>query len=795
MTTSASPITALLGPTNTGKTHHAIERMLEHASGMIGLPLRLLAREVYDRLTARVGESRVALVTGEEQRIPRRPSYWVATVEAMPVDREVDFLAVDEVQLAAHAQRGHVFTSRMLSTRGRLETWFLGGATMRDALRELVPTARHVEHPRLSRLSYAGATPLARLPPRSAVIAFSMPHVYELAERLRKRRGGAAVVLGALSPRTRNAQVAMFQAGEVDCLVATDAVGMGLNLDVEHVAFAATRKFDGRDVRDVDDAELGQIAGRAGRWIHDGTFGALTPLELPSGTVHAIETHTFSRVRRVQWRSDALDFASIAALRASLAEPPSRGIFRHAAGAEDAACLAHLAGRAEVGRRATSPDRVRLLWDVCTVPDFRKLMLEVHVDFLAELFIELADRGRLGDAWFERHVGELERGAPSDVEELVARTAAVRTFTYVANRGSWLDAPETWQARTRALEDRLSDALHERLVLRFVDAKKASRPRARPRGRRVARESEPELAALADGGLDPGHPFAKLAALRAGLGPARAAVARPGAPAWVDEIVGSAHASLALGASGEVVHAAGGRVVGRVVRGGSIALPDVRLADGDELGAGARSRIHRRLLAFARDVVGELLGGVGELASHAGASAPLRAFVHRLEQGLGTALEADLEDVLARLSGDDRAALEERGVRFGAGVVYLPRGVTPAPVAARVALASSWFRAGRALVAPAGGAVSFVPSRGVDRRAYAAIGFPVVGPRAIRADVLDRVVAHLARSADDERADEATLASWIGAPRGDVRKVLAAAPRGDVQRATPDTRARDEAPS
>ena len=271
-----SSITAMLGPTNTGKTHHAIERMLEHKDGMIGLPLRLLAREVYDRLTARVGESRVALITGEEQRVPARPSYWVATTEAMPVEREVDFVAIDEIQLAAHPQRGHVFTSRLLHARGKLETWFLGADTMRGILQELVPTARVVEHPRLSRLAHAGAVPLSRIPPRSAVVAFSMPHVYEIADRIRRRRGGAAVVLGALSPRTRNAQVAMFQSGEVDCIVATDAIGMGLNLDVEHVAFAATRKFDGHDVRDVDDAELGQIAGRAGRWIHDGTFGTLT---------------------------------------------------------------------------------------------------------------------------------------------------------------------------------------------------------------------------------------------------------------------------------------------------------------------------------------------------------------------------------------------------------------------------------------------------------------------------------------------------------------------------------------
>ena len=259
----ASRITALVGPTNTGKTHRAVERMLEHTSGMIGLPLRLLAREVYDKVSARIGEERVALVTGEEQRIPRRPDYWISTTEAMPVERDVDFVAVDEVQLAATEQRGHVFTSRILSARGRKETWLLGAGTMSRILGQLVPTAEIATHPRLSSLKFVGKATLGRVPPRSALVAFSLPHVYELAEKLRARKGGAAVVLGALSPRTRNAQVAMFQAGEVDYLVATDAIGMGLNLGVSHVAFASLRKFDGRGARPLEEAELAQIAGRA----------------------------------------------------------------------------------------------------------------------------------------------------------------------------------------------------------------------------------------------------------------------------------------------------------------------------------------------------------------------------------------------------------------------------------------------------------------------------------------------------------------------------------------------------
>ena len=757
-----SAVLALLGPTNTGKTHRAIERMLEHPTGMIGLPLRLLAREVYDRVTARVGEARVALVTGEEQRIPARPSYWVATVEAMPVEREVDFLAVDEIQLAAHEQRGHVFTSRLLSARGRSETWFLGADTMRGVISEIVPVAKRIEHPRLSRLTHAGAMPLARLPRRSAVVAFSMPHVYELADKIRARRGGAAVVLGALSPRTRNAQVAMFQAGEVDWLVATDAIGMGLNLDVDHVAFAATRKFDGRDVREVEDAELAQIAGRAGRWIQDGTFGTLTPLALPVSTVHAIEAHSFPRVRRVQWRNDALDFTSLAALRASLAEGPTRKVFRHASHAEDAEALAHLVTRPSIVQRATSEERVRLLWDVCTIPDFRKLLLEVHVDLLERLFLELVAHGRVRDAWIADHVRELD-DTRGDVETLVARIAAVRTWTYVSNRGSWLESPSEWQETTRAIEDRLSDALHERLVMRFVDAKKGRKTtsRARPRTDSSTRVVDDELDFIAP---DPKHPFAQLAKLRSDLSPiARARTTVRGSPAWVEEVVDAKHDAFTLSAEGMITFGDEKRVVGRIVRGGSIALPDVRLDDeGGKLGAGAKSRVQRRLLAFARDVVRDLLGGSGDLAE----SAPMRALVHRLEQGLGTVLAADVVDIT--LADEERVAFERVGLRFGAGVLYLPRGLKPASMNARIALTTAWFAAGRALRPPSGGAVSFAPSRGVDRRAYAAIGFPVLGPRAVRADVLDRVLTRVLAGEEDV----AKLASWLGCPARDVKKIV-----------------------
>jgi ATP-dependent RNA helicase SUPV3L1/SUV3 len=733
----ASVITALLGPTNTGKTHRATERMLEHDSGMIGLPLRLLAREVYDKVSAKVGEAQVALVTGEEQRIPARPSYWVSTVEAMPVERDVDFVAVDEIQLAEHDQRGHVFTSRILSARGRKETWLLGAGTMRKVLSELAPTARIVEHPRLSRLSFAGSVPLARLPPRSAVVAFSMSQVYEIAERLRIRKGGAAVVLGALSPRTRNAQVAMFQAGEVDYLVATDAIGMGLNLGVGHVAFAALRKFDGHEVRALEDAELGQIAGRAGRWIENGTFGTLAPLDLSASTVSAIEEHRFPSVTRVRWRNDRLDFSSLDALGDSLAQRPTRGVLRLVGDAEDTSAFLRLSAREDIVRAARGEAQVRLLWDVCTIPDFRKLLLEVHVELLADLFLELVDRGTLGDDWIAEHVRGLDdmRG---DVETLVARIASTRTWTYVANRTSWLTSPARWNDTTRDLEDRLSEALHTALVTRFVDVKRSNARPARPRGRAPnAPASTPDLPPDVDGG----HPFARLAALRSRLVPAapssRQLLDESSATDTAELLIEAPHEAFRLEASGHIVHVASARVVAEIVRGVTIAQPDVRLVQTatDDIGAGARSRLQRRLVAFARDVVGDLLGDV-RAAARRDASTHARGLLHHLEQGLGTTKAEAVTDLVQALDAGEREALVAAGLVFGQRVVWLPRGLLPSAFAARIGLASAFFGLANGW-APKLEAASFVPRRRTPPAACTAIGFPLFGKHALRADTTE----------------------------------------------------------
>ena len=462
-------VTAVLGPTNTGKTHLAIERMLAHSSGMIGLPLRLLAREVYNKVVARMGEGSVALITGEEKIKPQNPRFWVSTVEAMPRDLDVAFVAIDEIQLGADMERGHVFTDRMLNCRGREETLVLGAATMRSMVERLLPGANIVSRPRLSQLTFDGDRKLTRQRRRTAIVTFSADEVYAIAEVIRRQRGGAAVVLGSLSPRTRNAQVALYQSGDVDYLVATDAIGMGLNLDVDHIAFAADRKFDGYQYRHLNPAELAQIAGRAGRATSDGTFGTTgrcPPFD--DELVRALESHSFDPVRQLQWRNSDLDFSSLGALQASLATIPTETGLTRAPVAEDILVLEHAARDEEIRGMAASRDAVQRLWDVCQVPDYRKTAPAMHAELVVTLYGFLMREGRIPVDWFSSQVAQADR-TDGDIDTLSNRIAHVRTWTFVANRPDWLAEPEHWQSVTRSVEDKLSDALHERLTERFVD--------------------------------------------------------------------------------------------------------------------------------------------------------------------------------------------------------------------------------------------------------------------------------------------------------------------------------------
>jgi ATP-dependent RNA helicase SUPV3L1/SUV3 len=468
-----SSVTAVLGPTNTGKTHLAVERLCAHSSGVMGFPLRLLAREVYDRVVAIKGPKEVGLITGEEKILPEGARWLLCTAESMPVDRDVAFVAIDEAQLGADAERGHIFTDRILRARGREETMILGSESLKPIIRQLVPEAEIITRPRFSQLSYAGAKKLSRLPPRSAIVAFSAEQVYAVAEMLRRARGGAAVVMGALSPRTRNAQVAMYQAGEVDYLVATDAIGMGLNMDVNHVAFAGLTKFDGKRQRRLLVSEMAQIAGRAGRHQRDGTFGALIGgLESPEFTateIERIEGHSFPALDHLFWRSTALDFASTDALIGSLEVLPDDPALRSAPEAVDLAVLKALTGDLLVYDRARGAAMVKRLWDACGLPDFRKVGAEHHARLVAQLYAFLSDgQGHIPAPWFANELQRLD-SVQGDVDTIANRIASVRTWAYIAQRPDWLADPAHWAGRTAEIEEKLSDALHARLTERFVD--------------------------------------------------------------------------------------------------------------------------------------------------------------------------------------------------------------------------------------------------------------------------------------------------------------------------------------
>jgi ATP-dependent RNA helicase SUPV3L1/SUV3 len=721
----ASSITAQIGPTNTGKTHRAVERMLTHESGMIGLPLRLLAREIYDRISARVGEGAVALVTGEEKRMPPRPRYFVCTVEAMPVKRDVDFLAVDEIHLAGHVERGHVFTDRMLHWRGRLETWLLGADTIRPILDRLVPTAVIERKPRLSQLSWGGNATLRGLPPRTAVVAFSVDRVYELAERLRARRGGAAVVMGPLSPRARNAQVALYQSGEVDYMVATDAIGMGLNMDVDCVAFADLRKFDGRKLRDLEDAELAQIAGRAGRHHNNGKFVTLAPLPaLSASTVKAIEEHRFPVQTSVFWRNSDLDLSSLETLATSLARKPPHACLELAADADDARALARLGADAEIASRCRSGKNVDLLWQVCQIPDFRQLQLDDHFKLLRAVFLQLTGpRGRLEKDWIARHLERLSE-LQGDIDTLLARMAFVRTWTYIAHHARWLDDAKAWQEQARALEDDLSDALHAKLVARFVDA-----------GHRRGRMRVPVQGAFAE---QLRQAVAQLPAGESEIlsGPSQW-------EKWIDALVEAGDDRFGLGDDGQIL--GDGRVLGRMSQGADRLRPEVVVLLTD-LGPGAKLRLQRRLVAWTRDLAETLLAPLrDERLAKLGPAA--RGILYQLEQGLGTALASRAQEQLRHIDQADRSRLGRAGIRLGRKVVYATALLRPEALLARATLCRAHLRPGTQFHIPKAQTRYFLPGDEIDDDTCLAMGFPVVAGVAIRADEIEAIAGHMAGGA------------------------------------------------
>jgi len=798
MILSGRGVTAVLGPTNTGKTHYAIERMVAHESGVIGLPLRLLAREVYTRVVEKVGAHNVALITGEEKITPHMARFSVCTVEAMPRDTMASFVAIDEVQLAGDLERGHIFTDRLMHLRGRTETLLLGAATMRPILEQLLPGITVVERPRLSQLLYAGSKKITRLPQRTAIVAFSADEVYAIAELIRRQRGGAAVVLGALSPRTRNAQVALYQEGDVEYLVATDAIGMGLNLDVDHVAFAQDRKFDGYQFRDLNPGEMAQIAGRAGRHVRDGTFGVTSRVEpFDKELVHRIESHQFDPVRVLQWRSKAVDFASIAALKKSLEVAPTVHGLTRALPAIDQQALEYLSGYPEVASVATTPERVEKLWDACALPDYRRITPAQHADLISTIYADLVRRGTVNETFMAEQVHRADR-TDGEIDTLSARIAQIRTWTYVSNRPGWLADPTHWQEKTREIEDRLSDALHERLTKRFVD-RRTSVLMKRLRENAML---EAEISVNGDVFVE-GHHVGQLAGFRFSL-----AAGAEGSDARA--ALGAAQKALALEfeARAARLHAAGnsdlalasdgfvrwlGEPVARLAASDHVMRPRVILLADDQLQGNARDHVVARIERFVNHHISTVLKPLDDLSRAEDLEGLAKGLAFQLVENLGVLFRREVADDVKSLDQEARASIRRHGIRFGAYHIFMPALLKPAPSELITLL---WALKNDGLDKPgygdlipvlAAGRTSVVTDPTYERTFYKLAGFRFLGKRAVRIDILERL-ADLIRpllqwkpgsvsrpdGAYDGRRFTATTAmlSILGATPDDMEEIL-----------------------
>jgi ATP-dependent RNA helicase SUPV3L1/SUV3 len=745
-----SPLTAILGPTNTGKTHLAIERMLGHSSGMIGLPLRLLAREVYNKVADRVGAENVALITGEEKVKPPNPRYWVSTVEAMPRDLDLAFVAIDEVQLGADLDRGHVFTDRMLNRRGREETLVLGAATIRPMVEKLLRGANVVQRPRLSQLTFAGDKKLTRQPRRAAIVAFSADEVYAIAELIRRQRGGAAVVLGALSPRTRNAQVALYQSGDVDYLVATDAIGMGLNLDVDHVAFASDRKFDGYQFRRLNPAELAQIAGRAGRATRDGTFGTTgrcPPFE--DDLVRALESHSFEPVRMLQWRNTELDFSSLGALQASLAATPTEPGLTRAPIAEDILVLEHAARDEEIRAKATTKAAVERLWDVCQVPDYRKIAPATHAELAVTLYGFLMREGRIPVDWFSAQVAQADR-TDGDIDTLSNRIAHVRTWTFVANRPDWLADPEHWQAVARGVEDKLSDALHERLTERFVDRRTSVLMRRLRENTTLETEIQKSGEVVVEGhviGRLDGFTFAADASTGGSDAKALQAAARSALAGEIDaratKVAHAPERDFVLASDGTLRWV--GAAVGKLIPGDDVLRPRLRVIADEHLTGASRDAVQTRLDLWLKTHIERVLGPLFGLAAAEDVTGIARGVAFQLIEALGVLERQKVAEEVKGLDQPSRATLRKYGVRFGAYHLYVPTLLKPAP---RSLAAQLWALKHESPEAKgldelqrlaSSGRTSIPVDKDTPKALYRTIGYRVCGERAIRVDILERL--------------------------------------------------------
>ena len=799
-------VKALLGPTNTGKTYYAMERMLSHSSGIIGFPLRLLARENYDKAVSEVGKSKVALVTGEEKIIPPNAKYFCCTVESMPLERSFSFVAIDEIQLAADPDRGHIFTDRILNTRGTEETVLLGAETIKPILQKILPNCSIEIRPRLSILSYIGVKKLTRLKPRSAIVAFSIPEVYKIAELIRTKKGGAAIVMGALSPRTRNAQVNLYQNGQVDYLIATDAIGMGLNMDIDHVAFASDTKFDGKIPRYLNPPEIAQIAGRAGRHSRNGSFGVVEDhLKFDEETIEQIENHSFFPLKNIWWRNSELNFDSLKALLSSLEAYPTFNFMRRKVGALDALCLNHLSEISSIKNKINNKEALILLWDVCQIPDFSNSLSGVHFSLLEKTFELLLANGKLDNDWIKSQLNRLNR-FDGEIDTLLNRISNIRTWTFITNRQKWIDESEYWQNEAKTIEDKLSDELHNRLTQRFVDK------RIVILNKTLKEHSNLEALIRLDGkvivegeevGLLKGFEFIPSLSEGEKAGPILSA-ARKILPKEIErrvrELLMSDNAAFKFDDDGSILWQ--NNKVAKLTNGETLYSPKIIITNSEFLSDEQIKQIEIRVNEAVEGNIENILSEAINLKNPVlnfeqqkseseknhnvslsinddekkpcdSISGKALGIAYQVYEGLGSAQINNLSMSTVNLSEADKRNLARLGLRLGVETIYLPNLLKPAAIKLRALLWSVHNQDFPKDAFPPDGRVSITILPNVKKEFYRALGFVPLGNLALRADIAERLSALIRIEARNGqfRINE-TMLSIAGATKIQMEEIL-----------------------
>ena len=778
---SKNKITAVLGPTNTGKTHLAIETMLSFESGMIGFPLRLLAREVYEKVVKNIGLDKVALITGEEKIIPSNANYFLCTVESMPIDKQLDFVAIDEIQMCADHERGHIFTDRLLNIRGRKLTMFMGSNTIKNIISKLDDDVEFINRNRLSKLSYAGHKKISRINRKTAIIAFSAEDVYAIAELIRRQKGGAAIVMGSLSPKTRNAQVELYQSGDVDFLVATDAIGMGINMDLDHVYFSNLKKFDGKKLRRLNLSEIGQIAGRAGRYLNDGNFGITGECkEINAEEVELLENHKFEEIRTLFWRNSDLNFNNPMALINSLDQKTEKNWLRKIHECEDEKALKFFLKDQSLKNTELNQEKLSLLWECCQIPDFVKKTYGNHYEVIRNVFKYLnSKKGKITDDFMRLQLLKLDK-LEGNVDSLSNRIANVRTWSYVSNKNNWIENQNYWIEKTNLLEDKLSDRLHEELTKTFIDK------RASVLARGLKQDMEFNTKILENNEvIVEGQFIGKINGLKLELDLKKGALetdikslkkaARQTVSPELEKRIHNIIETGLIDLQDDFKIYWNKSSIGRLIPGRDYLNPKIDLIVDDILELSQRQKLITFLEKWLKNKIALGLKSLLDLKDLKEKNSSIKALSYQLYENNGVLRRDQVSEYLKNLGQNERKILRDLGVKFGRYHVYLHRLIKPEAVSLRTLLWKNHHQKYFNLKIPTFG-LNFISNDKANNRNFMLLcGFEKFENFYIRIDILERLFVQIINS-NSEKGKETKMTpemlNLLGCSKINFKKLL-----------------------